>query len=68
MRQNATYVTQFELARILGISRQAVNQRVQSGTVPVVRFMGRSMIPREWLESDRFKAILAECQARKQEK
>ena len=45
-------VTPAEASRLLGITRQAVSQRMKTGTIPHVVIDGRKMIVMSWVEKE----------------
>lgn len=45
-------LTPAEASRLLGITRQAVSQRMQTGTIPHVVIDGRKMIAMSWVRKE----------------
>ncbi len=45
-------VTPAEASRLLGITRQAVSQRMQTGTIPHLVVGGRKMIAMAWIKKE----------------
>lgn len=46
------FVKPAEASRLLGITRQAVSQRMQTGTIPHVVVDGRKMIAMSWVKKE----------------
>ena len=52
------FVKPVEASKLLGITRQAVSQRMQTGTIPHVVVDGRKMVDMTWIKKELEKKAL----------